>query len=229
MPRMRVLTALALLAALPAAAAAQAAPLARPATPRVGLLAGFTSSTIAADDDEDVPTRRRNGFLGGAYLALPLGTGGLALRPELLYVQKGARIREADFEVDATIQLDYVEVPVLLEYTVPVTGGLRPQFYAGPAFGYQARCAVSARGGGLSVSGSCDDLSDDADDPTARRRFEASGVVGGALAFGAGRQQVTVGARYTHGFSELFEDSSAKNRAFSLYASLEFPIARARR
>ena len=214
---------------------------ASPAAPRFGILAGLSSATFDFESTDtefvaDSPDRRR-GFTGGVYLAVPLGTSGVALRPELLYTQKGAtqRFSSVDefgsLDLRGTTALSYLEAPVLVQYTVPTPGGLHPQFYAGPAFGLRTGCryryVAVVDGETQRGSGSCDDVTADG----GFRRFDLGGTVGGALAFAVGGQALTAGVRYTHGFSNITtgvaaEDGSARNRAFAVYGSLELPVGR---
>ena len=224
---MRLTPALALLAVLPAAAAAQTVPATLPA-PRVGILAGLSSATIGFEDSEENDgVDRRNGLVGGVYVALPFARY-LAFRPELLYVQKGASGGDSDDR--STLKLDYVEVPVLLEVTVPTAGRVRPQLYAGPALAFKARCQVAFEGDGVSASTGCSRVADEfGEDNFDVKSFDLGGVVGGALAFDVGGRAVTVGARYTHGFTQLIDDGGARNRAIGVYGSIEFPFGRARR
>jgi hypothetical protein len=243
---MRLRTALALLVVLPAAAAAQVAPA---TTPTFGILAGYNSATLDGENffDEGSATQsRRNGLTGGLYLTFPLGASGLAFRPEVLYSQKGVRYAStfqappstgvpSSLAARADVRLSYVEAPLLLQYTVPTSGGLRPQLYAGVAPALRTSCEVGIRVAGLGTTfnerSDCDDLGELLEEDTpAFRRFDVGGVVGGALAFGVGGRALTVGVRYTHGFLTLTDDSdSPKNRAIGVYGSIELPLARGRR
>lgn len=234
----RTLAAALLLAAAPLGAQLPAAP--RPATdaPRFGVLAGLSSATLDINDAdaEGISPDRRNGFAGGVYLTLPLRASGFAVRPELLYAQKGASLRasftdvEGSFDIRATTRLSYLELPLLLQFTVPTTGGLRPQLYAGPALALRTGCRVS---GSVTFDGQTQTLNSDCDDEDGLggegvgfRRFDAGAAVGGALAFDVGGRGLTLGARYTHGLAVVAEDPSARNRAVTLYGSLELPVAR---
>ena len=65
----------------------------------------------------------RVGLAGGAFLGLPLGPS-LELQPELLYEQKGGKFNGNAY------QLNYVEVPILLDITFIGPLGL----LVGPSF-----------------------------------------------------------------------------------------------
>lgn len=70
----------------------------------------------------------RLGFVGGGFLHWGL-TQALSLQPEVLYAQKGAKTSDGSL----SYQLDYVEIPVLLEISLglPVIG---PGILIGPSF-----------------------------------------------------------------------------------------------
>ena len=230
--RAAALLAPALVLAAPAAAHAQLPSLAS-AGPRAGILAGLSSATFGGDDTQlesgsGVDKKRRNGVVAGAYLTFPLVPGlPVAIRPELLYAQKGVRLTgtydvqdvanlpPALVTATSTAKLDYLELPVLLQLTVPNTAGLRPSLYAGPSVAYRLRCRLQTEFSGTSTSSGCDDSGLD-------RKFDASGVFGGQLGFGLGGQAIAVGARYTLGLTKLAKDSDVKNRAFAVYGAIEF-------
>jgi hypothetical protein len=232
LPRPALLAALmvgaARLAAQPAATTA--------AVPTFGVLAGVGSATLGGDDVES--PGRRTGFAGGVAVTRPFGAGGLALRPELLYVQKGARQREAfggDF-VDARLDLTYLELPVLLQYTVPTVGRVRPQLYAGPAAALRVGCRVRLRarfeGETLDAAAACEDAGSLGGDEEGLegggdvRRFDVGAVVGGALTFPLGSRSAAVGVRYTHGLATVASGADARNRAVLVYGAVEFPVVR---
>lgn len=240
---LRTLTAALLLGATPLAAQVRAAP-AAPA-PRFGVLAGLNSTTLAGTNffvgDYGSTQDRRNGFAGGVYLTLPLGASDWAFRPEVLYYQAGARYRTTfhppsamdvinNVTARADLRLSYVQVPLLLQYSLPAGGGIHPQLYGGvaPAVRTSCKLAYRLRGAGTNPfdeTRDCDDLGDIVlGDTPALRRFDAGCLVGGALALDAGGRALTVGARYTHGLRGIAEDASVANRAFTLYGSLEFPV-----
>lgn len=224
--------------AVPSVLAAQLPTTGGGAGPRVGILAGFSSAKLGGSDVESseglVDTQRHNGFVAGVSLTAPLAGLPIAIRPELLYTQKGLRGREQYYTVTAplaavpdaaspefAIDLDYLELPVLVQLEVPRTAGLRPALYAGPALGYRVRCRVAATYAGTTESGSCDDQGSEGP-----RRFDVSGVVGGQLDFALGGQAVGVGVRYTHGFTNVARDADVKNRAFAVYGTIELPVRR---
>lgn len=74
---------------------------------RFGVEAGFNLANLNGPDANDV-FGSRLGFVGGAFLGLPLGPT-LQFQPEILYSQKGGKYNGNPY------QLDYWEVPILLD------------------------------------------------------------------------------------------------------------------
>lgn len=131
MSRLLSLLALALLVAAPAAFAQGYGY--RPG-PTVGLKAGLNVADLYGSD-APANTDPRLGFSGGLTADIPV-TPLVSVRPEILYTQKGTSSSTSD----ATLSLDYVEVPVLVGVTVPATDtGLMIGAYAGPSIAFKVR------------------------------------------------------------------------------------------
>lgn len=184
---------------------------------RIGALVGLNSATIGGPDIDDA--KRRSGFLAGLTVFKPLRKG-WGIRPEVLYSQKGADgpvVDDEDAVSDrAILKIDYVDVPILLQYESKMDNGVRPQVYAGPSIGFNSRCRIAASGGGEPVEIDCDETE------TEIKSTEFAGIIGGGLAFPWGGRLLTVGARYQHGFTDVPADASARNRVLSIYAGVEF-------
>ena len=76
-------------------------------SPRLGVEGGIDLANFNGQNVNDVFASRL-GFVGGAFLDLPLGAV-LNLQPEILYDQKGGKFNGNSY------QLNYVEVPILLD------------------------------------------------------------------------------------------------------------------
>ncbi len=89
---------------------------------RLGVEGGINLANLHGQDVNDVFASRL-GWVGGAFLDLPIGTT-LAIQPEVLYEQKGGKFNGNPY------QLDYVEVPILLNVTLlgPLAVLLGPSF-----------------------------------------------------------------------------------------------------
>lgn len=215
---MRVLTVAAaiVMGGIPAVATAQTSS----ADPiRLGILGGVNSATVGGKDAEDAD--RLTAFLFGVSVLKPFGSG-WGIRPELLYSRKGAEapIDDPDFTGKAKIKIDYLDVPILVQYEGKTSGGVRPHVYAGPSVGFKVRCKLEGTGAGVTASMDCDDADLDI------KSVDFAGVVGGGVALPIGNHFATLGVRYQHGFTDLESESVVKHRVLSVYAGFEFSLTR---
>lgn len=100
-------------------------------------LAKFGGEDAAAVADETIEPDYYIRFSAGVFAAITLSDG-LALRPELLYAMKGAKYEGLYMGVNGKVwaKLTYIDIPVLVQYTVSTTNGYAPFFLAGPYAGY---------------------------------------------------------------------------------------------
>jgi len=193
----------------------------------VGLMAGVNYATVHQDPElGDVEFNHRLGLLAGGFLDFRLNDV-FSIEPEVLYSQKGAEVQGTGSNSDSegTFKLDYIEVPVLLKFWVPVTNtGFRPFLFAGPSVGFEVNCSLE--GEILSVTGStdCEETS-----VVNTKSTDFGGTVGGGIEFLAGMQAVRIDARYTHGFTDINDSGDArdiKNRVFAVTVGLGWPFRR---
>ena len=105
---------------------------------------------------------------------------------------------------------DYVEVPLLARFDFnPASHGVSPFFSIGPSVAFSVRCRAKVESGGTSAEASCSDAGFD----EKKVDFGAAGTVG--LGFPMGGTTLSVGVRYTHGFTDIEATSNAKNRVWS--------------
>lgn len=192
-----------LLAALLAAAALAEAPGVH-AGVALGVRGGLSVSGISGDDPP--APRSKLGIGVGSFLTIGLSDR-FTLQPEVLFVSKGAswgesEATDANGSIIGTTEtltvLDYIEIPVLLRWSLPVGGALRPVLFAGPAAAFEVgeRMALT---GALERDEDTDALED----------FDV-----GAAA-GAGVEMIGFGGiwslegRYTAGLRSLAKDGSA--------------------
>lgn len=203
---------------LPAGAAvAQPSPAPAPASrPRFGLVAGMNFATLDFDDpstDELVETKV--GLAVGGVAQFPFSPV-MSFESGALLSQKGAR-----YDLDglgggeASVDLTYLEVPVLLRFHVPTAGSMRPMFGVGGAVGF----LLSAK---AKFEGDTEDIEDDTSN------VDVGLAVGAGLEFSLGGAAAIVEGRYTHGLSNIAEDSAdadtveVKNRVLTLLAGVMF-------
>ncbi len=112
-----------------------------------GVKGGFNLSTIAFDPS-DVEWGTHFGVVAGGFVALPLNSR-LTIQPEGLFSQKGGTAEIDDIE--ASIRLTYLEVPVLATYAVWTGGGRSFSLFGGPSLGFNLSSETSATVGGEEV------------------------------------------------------------------------------
>lgn len=172
---------------------------------RIGAKGGVSFSTVSFDpDDEDAESV--TGFAGGAEVQIPLGASGLVLQPELLYTRKGVEF--GDDGDSRSIDIDYVEIPVLVRFNIPAQS-VMPFVFAGGAVSFEASCSVEDTDGGTTVDADCEDVGIETEST------DFGVLFGGGLAFPAGPGDIFVEGRYNFGLADIdpVEDFEAKNRS----------------
>lgn len=180
--------------ALPSLAAAQST--ATPASSlSIGVKGGVALGTIETDDELDLEHRR--GITAGLSLMKALSSS-LGLGAEVLWTQRGTR----EVGTGVTMELDYLDVPLLVRVGSSSTNTTRFHVFTGPQAGLRLRARLE---GG----------------PTARdlkneiRPFELAWTAG----VGVEMRGWTLDARYTLGLTNV-DDSSAfdefTNRTISM-------------
>lgn len=163
--------------------------------------------------------KTRPGFVIGASMRsrlLPL----ISLQPEILYSEKGAKfdLRGQDIgmpgaSIDGSIDLKYLEVPILLRVGLPIPG-FSPFVYAGPAFAYtlSAETTLEFRLAGFSET-ETQDIKDEV------KNFDYGLVIGGGMEFGLPLIKIHAELRYTLGLRNIPDsdnDFDLKNGVLSL-------------
>lgn len=196
-------------------------PLAASAQPTFGAKAGLSVANLYGFEEADlegIDKRPILGFTGGLTAQFPLSPS-LAVRPEVLFTQKGTQLSGADddppTEATQTIRINYVEVPVMVRVSVPVGPFADAGVLVGPSVGFKVSESVTLEQNGVQVNDP--DLSGDS-----VTSFDAG------LAFGAeyGSGPFAVEARYTAGLLDINDDDdgepSIRNGVFSITGAFRF-------
>lgn len=179
---------------------------------------GLNFTTLTGELPTDSAGRAPdNGYKVGGHIGAILKIGlndRLAVRAEVLFSMKGSNWELSETLSDSITmvsemwtRLNYFEVPILIQYTLPTEGKLRPFFYAGPAIAFngdsEAKTKIKVATAGnrtlfnehtyynrvFNVAGT---------------QFEA--VFGGGVEFGWGTKTVAIEGRYTMGLQGAFDD-----------------------
>ena len=167
-----------------------------------------TQRNTGEGDGADLQSRV--GLVAGMFATLPLFSG-LELQPEALFTSKGARV---DLEgVEASLVVDYLEVPALVRLSR--RGGGRMHYYVagGPAVGFLLRARTRTK---FATSTEEIDIKDEVN------RFDFGVAMGGGVEIGS----LVIDGRYTLGLQDIDKDKSdtikTTNRAVTLTVGFKF-------
>lgn len=173
-----------------------------------GVRAGVDFMTLGGDDVDSDNLDRRSGFMFGGF-ALVDFTGPFAVQPEITYIQKGAEASNSDL----TRKNDYIEIPVLAKFQLPVSGPVSPNLFAGPTLGFNVTAELE------DGDGNTQDLSDE----TSGTEFGFA--FGGGVDIGLAAGTLMIDARYGLGLTSIDDtdaDQSINNQGFMITAGFAF-------
>lgn len=185
----------------------------------IGVKGGIGIANLSlSESSEDLSSRTT--FTGGGFATFGLGEM-FFLQPEVLYAPKGAK---GDLDgTDATIAVDYIEIPVLFGAAFDLGGSsVKPRVFAGPSVAFEIGCDVSGTEGGVSLSFTCSEIE------LETKSVDFGLVFGAGVAFPLGSVQLIIDGRYDLGLSNIndteLDDESVKNNAWQFMAGVGFPI-----
>jgi len=165
-------------------------------------LSGDGWDTIEEMDSVSIEKKYLMGMAGGLFVEIPLGTSGVSLQPEILYVMKGGKGETTVEDVTMTRKLknDYIEVPVLIKYSFATAGKASPFMFAGPVAAFNISSKVQDQ--------------DPPDEPgfgdfdvENAKSLDFGLTIGGGLGLAVGpKGKLTFDLRYTLGLGDAFED-----------------------
>ena len=188
---------------------------------RIGFRAGATVTKVSGDDLNE--SSAQTGFTIGGFAHLRL-TDHLAFELGAAFTRKGVEAT-SDRGVDVSLDLDYVEVPLLGVVTIGAGAMVTPRFYAGFVLSFESRCEVAMQGI-FPLVADCRDPVFEGDLDTSP--FDIGGLAGFGLSIGLGaRTAVDIDGRGNLGLTpidEPREDAANRNRAFMVTAGLSFVV-----
>jgi len=182
---------------------------------RIGFKFGLNQATLTSDDDslpDDIFSGRLGLAFGGSVRYAVSGL--IAIRPELLYMSKGAKVL-IESSGRGHISYSYFTVPVLVEVAVPPRRSLQVTLVAGPAVSMLHNATSGREFDGVDVS-----IKDET------TPFDVGLVLGGGLIFEiAPGLSSTIDIRYEHGLRDTdgeTDDDRVHNRMWSFLFGLEY-------
>lgn len=177
-----------------------------------GIKGGLNFANLAgAEDDLDSRTGVHAGLvLDFSFPMLPVG-----IESGIYYSQKGAEVSEAG--ATATLQLDYVEVPVLAKINFGPPGPFSPHVVVGPYAAYNINSEFDVSAGSASVTEDFSEFTSDID---------FGGVIGVGADFSMGVTKLNLQARYSRGLIDIndngLDGEGEYNSVFSISAGIMF-------
>jgi hypothetical protein len=179
-----------------------------------GAKGGITFATLPSFAGEaEVDTGYRPGVLAGGFLAVEFA-GAYAFQPEFLYAMKGVHIHPTGETVKGSVDLSYLEIPLLFRFSPRTKGRVGFDLFAGPAVAFRLGADAT--------------VGDGEDSETQSLKDEIKGtdvglVVGGGVHIG----KVSIEARWTEGLVNIVSDpldgaQDMKNRTFSVLVGYKF-------
>ncbi len=157
----------------------------------------------------------RPAFAGGVFATFQFGQA-FALQPEVNYIQQGSYIRAVATAPRGSFRLNYLQVPLLFKFLLPITTPFKPNIFAGPYAAYRLNTA-STRVSGVNT------------DVTTIHRWDWGGVFGAGIDLVNLKQgaRITADARYILGLQNLWTGTAAattnlKNRTWMFTLGLGF-------
>ncbi|MGD8867779.1 MAG: porin family protein [Gemmatimonadales bacterium] len=174
----------------------------------VGVRGGFSYSELAGE----IKTDSKSGFLIGAFVGFGIA-GNLGIRPEISYVQKGAKVEGSDLAtgepLSQTTDIDYFELLIPVGIDLAVEGEtVQPRLYVGPTLGLALSCEFDPDTG---------DPSQDCKDDFKSSDFGV--VFGVGVELGSGPGAFLADLRYDYGIADINDTGdniSKKNRSIQL-------------
>jgi hypothetical protein len=200
--------------------------------PRAGI------SLAKIDGDDNTGIKQRLGFAFGVAYVKPL-KGAFSFQPELLFVQKGAKLDYSESEpgiyridLSGKLVINYLEVPLLINADLPTNSpNFKVFLIAGPAFaiGLGGTTEVNfyyEEDGSVIIdeelSGKVkfgDPPANDSSGDAYVNRFELSLQLGGGIII---KDKFLIDLRYGIGLTDLADDDTSRHRVFQ--ATIGIPI-----
>ncbi len=179
-----------------------------------GLKAGMNIANVHGDDVEGIGYESKMGFCAGGFITFKVANI-VAIQPEVLYTQKGTKWEEW-YMGTWSLNLNYLEIPVLFKVIMPVQGMIKPHLFVGPYFAYNLTAKWKPEYNGQSDGVNLDAVVKDTD-------FGA--VFGGGIDFSLPAGKIVFDARYSLGLTTTYEeglDVDVKNSVFSFMLGYAF-------
>ena len=179
-----------------------------------GVTGGWNLSNLDfTDNDFSYPDyKSKNGFCVGLFVGSHISEV-FGLRGEILYSRKGSKYNftatdengEPLGEGEYFVDVDYLEIPLLANFTIPTGGAVKPALFLGPAIAFEMSAKLNATypSGVVNQNQSGWDLEN-----TTSPDFSL--IFGGGVEIASGPHLVLVQVRYVMGLKEVYRTASSR-------------------
>jgi len=199
-----------------------------PMIPRLGLFIGGTEAQVSGSVSD---ISNRTGVAFGAYGVVPIDRT-WSFEPGAFYSMKGWKRVDPVTDDQATVKLNYFEIPILMRVNL---GGATPApslfgafIKGGFGLGFRATCAIETKDASSNVtaSASCDDIESASNGTVKFKSFDVGAIIGGGVSRRVGAQYLVLSAQYELGLSKIQEGNDITNRTLTFGVALELPVRR---
>lgn len=110
-----------------------------------GVKGGLTLERVTSVPEsflEGFPWKTKTGWSGGIFGSYEF-IKGVHVQPEVLFIRKGARLLDPEYDFEARFNFDYLEIPVLFRIDLELEGAAAvPSIYFGPFFGFNRKANI---------------------------------------------------------------------------------------
>lgn len=185
-----------------------------------GIKAGVNFASLQASADNSSTTATSGSvtmFTAGAYVDAPIGNKGFSFQPGLYYTGKGGNSN--DGQSTGKLKFNYLQLPVNLVYSVPVSAG-KFYFGGGPYAAYALSAKAEDKVNGQNVSVDLT-LGNDAGSDIKRTEFGIGLLIGFQFT-----NKLNLGVNSDFGLTSVLPGSnngySLKNRVYGITAGYSF-------
>ena len=159
-----------------------------------GVKAGLSFASVSGEGSED-----RSGRTGVTFgmTASVKPFNGLRIQAELLFSMRGTKEKlwfiygGRLYYIPVTDKMNYFELPVLVRWSMPDTGPVKPILFVGPSFAYKVLSKSELDPEGIARVFQIDNV----------KSTDVGLVVGGGVDFIKSKGRITLDIRYTFGLS----------------------------
>ncbi len=200
--RARPLAACLLLVAAPLAAQGEHAD--------IGFQLGYSRAKFT--NDQSGLAESRSGSLFGVFVGTPVA-GPLTAQAELFLAKKGGGLSAVvvNVPVQVSIQLVYLELPLLARFVIPLGGRLHPNVFGGGSVALNIGCDIQAEIPGLVAQQACDEAG-----TLEVNTLDLGAVVGAGFEYDWRKSSARLEVRQTFGLREVAPGDTARNRAWAI-------------